>query len=97
MMDDIIANAFDEDGKMVELKVKDCYRTYYDMLKLLYFDYMSRVVDGDYDSFKKIHSDATERMIKLIHHRYADHVEGIRMGVFDRNKIDDPQRKQIDG
>jgi hypothetical protein len=96
-MDDIIAEIYDKNGNKINMSLKDCYRSYLDVIGLLYHDYMVRVLDGDFPAFKKMHMKSTSRMIDMIHARFADHVEGIRMEFLERNNISDPRRTQLDG
>ncbi len=95
MIDDVIGNIFDKDGHRIELSMKDCYKTYLDVVTLLYHDYMIRIVDGDFSSFKKMHMKATSRMIDLVHNRYADHVDGIRMEFLKRTGVKDLRKDPL--
>ncbi len=97
MIDDVIANVYDKDGRKIEITMKDCYKTSLDVVTLLYHDYMVRIIDGDFYTFRQMHVNTTERMLDMIHSRYADHVEGIRMEFLERSKLIDPRRDQSDG
>lgn len=95
-MEDIIGRISGGDGNIVELKLKDCYATCYDITKLLYLDFMSRVLDAEFEEFKRIQLNCTEKIIDRIHEKYQDHAEGIRMHIFEECGIDDPKREELD-
>ncbi len=97
VMDDIIANSYDAYGNIVPITMKECYQSYFNCLKLLYHDYMVRIVDGDFATFKKMQMKATAKIIDMVHNRNADHVEGIRMEFFKKHDVRDLRKERLDG
>ncbi len=96
MMDDIIANSYDSQGNIVPITMKECYQSYFNCIKLLYHDYMVRIVDGDFATFKKMQMKTTAKIIDMVHSRHADHVEGIRMDFFKKNDVKDLRKGMTD-
>jgi len=95
-MDDIIANSYDSNGNIVPVTMKDCYQSYFNCIKLLYHDYMVRIVDGDFPTFKKMHMKTTAKIIDMVHSRFADHVEGIRNDFLKKHDVKDLRKRPLD-
>lgn len=91
-MDEVIGNFFSESGDCIHLTMKDCYKVLYDMTKVLYMDYMTRVLDGDYEDFNKKHLATMGKILDSVHSRCEDHSFGLRKELFDSKGIKDPRK-----
>ena len=82
----VIAHYIDDDGKEGDITLADIYKHMIEMIKILYFDFMIRCSDADYEAFRPMLVHATQRIMDTLHSTYADHVEGARMAKIDKLK-----------
>jgi hypothetical protein len=79
VFDENIGYSRDKDGNDEPFSLKDVYHTLIEMTKIAYFNFMINCIDADFEGFKTMHHTAMEKIMKVIHDTYADHVEGARV------------------
>ena len=94
MNDEIIGQFFsqNEEDEPLNITARNCYVILHDMTKILYMDYMTRVLEGDYEDFRETHLRHMGKILDFIHNRLEDHSYGIRKQLFDAEGIKDPRR-----
>lgn len=73
-----------QNGQENTFSLRDVYATIIEMTKMAYFHYMLTTKDGDYEGFRAMHNTGMERIMRYVDETYADHVEGVKREVMEK-------------
>jgi hypothetical protein len=66
------------EDESLTITLQQVYQEHFEMMRLMYFDYMITCKDGSFQDFIDFHLTHVKEMLFALNNVYADHLEGTR-------------------